>query len=496
MPLNLTFWLTKKTDYDLFADEFDETRKRPWSEMEFFQKHIHERFKDSPKKPELLDIGCGNGRATGLLEDAGAKVTGVDVSKKIITHAKQKHPGKEFVVGNMTSLPFPNTSQDILTAFASIPHLPNTTARKTAFRECFRVLRPGGILFGTAWNLDQKQFASSQKKARIRSILPWWDKNDFVIPWGEKKIPRMYHRFTADSLKKHLRSAGFEDVEIFSIVHGKKAPPSMGRNICFLAKKPTRIQVLSVPFDVLTFQESLAKLYQSVQTKKQTFVITPNPEICIEAQKNPAFRHVLDSADISVTDGMGILWASDYLYYGRGNRFFSLLHFLLFKKSRILPERVCGSDLFGNFCKRSRQGIFLLGSSDEVLEKCVKRFGNHIVGTDSGKSTPDDEARIIKKINDSGAKVLFVAFGAPAQEMWIHKNLKKLPNIRLAVGVGGSFDFAAGVQVRAPKVFQKLGMEWLYRLFREPKKRMRRIWTAVWEFPKAVEREVRMKNFH
>lgn len=489
MAFNLTFWLTKKTDYNLFAEEFDETRKRPCPEIEFFQKCIEEHFKGSAKKPEILDIGCGNGRATGLLEDAGTKVTGMDISEKIIKCAKQKHPGKDFTVGSITSLPFLNNTKDILTAFASIPHLAKNTSRKKAFREIFRVLRPGGTFFGTAWNLDQKQFLSAKKKAQLRSLLPWWSKDDLVIPWGEKKIPRLYHRFTEDSLIKYLQSAGFENIDIFSIVHGKKAPPNMGRNLCFLAKKPTRIRVLSVPFDVLTFEEALAKLYQSVQQKKQTFVITPNPEICMEAQKNPAFRHVLDSADISVADGMGILWASDYLYYGIGNRIFSLMYFLVRKKSRILSERVCGSDLFADFCERSRQGIFLLGSSDDVLAKCTERFGNHIVGTDSGKSTPDDENRIIKKINDSGAKVLFVAFGAPAQEMWIQKNLKKMPNIRLAVGVGGSFDFAAGKQVRAPQLFRALGIEWIYRLFREPKKRVKRIWTAVWEFPKAVAEE-------
>ncbi len=489
---HIPFWLTKKTDYNLFAEEFSQTRKKPWAEMTAFQKIFQKEFTKSGKKPEILDIGCGNGRAFGLLEDVGAQVTGLDISANIINSAKNLHPGKNFVVSPMEKLPFLDRSFDAITSFASIPHLRTNHAREKTLSECFRVLRPGGVVYGTAWNLSQKQFKRAKKNAALRGVLPFWDTNDLVIPWGDKKIPRLYHRFTQKTLMKLLQKSGFEDIDIFSVVHGKKAPWNMGNNICFFAKKPKRIEVLSVPFDVLTFSEALTKFYEAAQSDTQTFATTPNPEICMLAKNNPAYRHVLSKADISIADGMGILWAADYLHSQKKGRFLSLLAFAFRQKSKFLPERICGSDMFRIFCQRTRQPVFLLGSTEEVCATCVKKFGNHIVGTDSGWSTPDDEARIVKKINDSGAKVLFVAFGAPKQEFWIDKNLKKLPNIRLAVGVGGSFDFIAGKQKRAPKIFRITGFEWLWRLLLEPRVRGKRILSAIWAFPKAVQEE---KNY-
>ncbi len=103
--------------------------------------------------------------------------------------------------------------------------------------------------------------------------------------------------------------------------------------------------------------------------------------------------------------------------------------------------------------------------------------GLQIAGTYAGSPAPSEEDAIIERIRASQADILCVAYGAPAQELWIYRNLARLP-VALAMGVGGAFDFLAGHQVRAPRIMQRTGMEWLYRLYREPS-RWRRILIAV-----------------
>jgi len=230
-------------------------------------------------------------------------------------------------------------------------------------------------------------------------------------------------------------------------------------------------------------------------------ITTPNPEICVAAVNNAEYQKILQTADLSVPDGWGILWAADYQHQkkrrGKKNWFlekiffsYSLIKFMIQRRSIFFPERVSGADLFCQFCQQSSAPIFLLGGTPGVAAATADFFqkqGANIVGTDAGQSTREDDARIVKKINDSGAQVLFVAFGAPAQEKWLDRNHESLKNIGFGMGIGGSFDFIVGKQKRAPLIFQKLGMEWFWRLIREPQ-RWQRIWTAVWKFPKKIDK--------
>lgn len=230
-----------------------------------------------------------------------------------------------------------------------------------------------------------------------------------------------------------------------------------------------RIKILDIPFDRFTQEEALDFVFKKMQ-EKTVFIATPNPEMLLEARKNPAFKKILQETDINIADGIGIIWAS--------------------KMNRTpLPQRVTGVDLMQAICKNVpiSSKIFLLGAAAGVAEKVKDKLISartdlQIVGTYSGSADPSEDKDLCERINQSGANILFVAFGAPKQELWIAQNLVHLKNLKLVMGVGGAFDFIAGKRKRAPKWMQKLWLEWLYRLIQEPK-RIKRIYNATIKFP-------------
>ncbi len=245
-------------------------------------------------------------------------------------------------------------------------------------------------------------------------------------------------------------------------------------------EKIIRENILGVDFDAVTLSEAVTRgLVYAKDTLRQHVVVTPNPEIVLHAHSHPNFAALLNKASMSIPDGVGILWASAF-------------------KNRMLPpgklkERVPGVDFMTNLVDALHDGkvtIFLLGAGPGIAKKVAEiLLKKHptlaIVGTDSGSPLDEDFADIKAKIDGSGAQVLFVAFGAPKQEEWIFAHLKQLASVRLAVGVGGTFDFIAGKRKRAPAVMRKFGLEWLWRLVQEPK-RIKRIFNAVVKFPWVV----------
>lgn len=267
--------------------------------------------------------------------------------------------------------------------------------------------------------------------------------------------------------------------------------------------------VAGVDFDAVTFDAAVARIDGLLANgKRGQLITTPNPEMVIAAQSNAAFRDVLASSSLAVPDGIGIIWASYFLSLPKKN-FVSLVispFKLLCRSSAVfssLPARVTGTDLLPAIfalAARRDENIFLLGAAEGVAEAVAEKFsatnetlrqaqgdivrGNHvlnIVGTYAGSPRAEDEAAIIERINASGATILFVAYGAPAQELWLARNLPKLSTVKIAIGVGGAFDFHAGRVTRAPRVFRALGLEWLWRLIREPR-RLPRIWNATGRF--------------
>lgn len=262
------------------------------------------------------------------------------------------------------------------------------------------------------------------------------------------------------------------------------------------------IRVLKVGFHRTTLSEATDKVLKWLEEKNKRQIVTPNPEILLKAQENKKYLKVLNNADLSIADGTGILWAATYLSESkeRGSRIGKLLTlaqtllataFAPESLKKILPERVTGVDLMKSICQQSgRTPIFLLGGNDgaanaavvKLKEKCPEL---NVVGTYEGSPSIANEEKIIKMINLRRPTILFVAYGAPEQELWIARNLRKLNTVKIAMGVGGSFDFIAEKRKRAPQIMQKTGTEWLYRLIQEPK-RIKRIYKAIVVFPMTV----------
>jgi len=274
----------------------------------------------------------------------------------------------------------------------------------------------------------------------------------------------------------------------------------------------SKIDILGIKIDGLTTSLTLSKIKEFIFSSQPHYLVTVNPEMIIEAQKNPLFARVINTSDLNVADGIGILWAAQYLSLPLRTRFFSkksiffkmvirlkalwqafyTLLSLPFYPSycrQIIPERVTGSDLIYKICQLASEvgvSVFFLGAREgvakSVASKLQLKFPQlEVAGTFSGR--PDKAAdHIIRAIiNKAQPQILFVAFGHLKQELWIKRNLKYLPSVKVALGVGGAFDHVVGKQKRAPYLLQKLGLEWFWRLITQPW-RIKRIYNAVFKF--------------
>lgn len=242
-----------------------------------------------------------------------------------------------------------------------------------------------------------------------------------------------------------------------------------------MTKQGDRIDILGVPVDALTLSQAVTRILALHSSPGQYRIATPNPEMIVAAHKNDTFRRVLASSTLNLADGTGLLWAAR-------------------RQGTPLPERVTGTDVMIELCKSPHCGrVFLLGAETGIAEDAAKKLKAEnpsldIGGTFAGSPSETEEQDIINRIARSGATMLFVAFGAPKQELWIARNLSKMPNVRIAMGVGGAFDFIAGVRKRAPLFLRNIGLEWLWRLAQQPS-RAKRIFTAVILFPLLVRRK-------
>ena len=226
-------------------------------------------------------------------------------------------------------------------------------------------------------------------------------------------------------------------------------------------------------------------------------ITTPNPEMVVAAQTDAQFRTILNEADINTPDGTGLIWASYFLSQPR--RFYEIvttLYQLLRREKKVyavLPQVSTGTDLLPELLRlaaEEKKSVFLLGAAPGVAECVAQKFQKKIphldiAGTYAGSPALRDEAEIIRRIQASGARMLFVAFGAPAQEKWIARMVPRLPRVQCAMGIGGAFDFHAGRIPRAPLGLRRHGLEWLYRLWREPR-RLPRIWRATVVFATCI----------
>ncbi len=239
-----------------------------------------------------------------------------------------------------------------------------------------------------------------------------------------------------------------------------------------------RIAILGVAVDNLTEGETLAQIDALIVAGGSHHIVTVNPEFVMEAQVNPAFRSVLAHADIATADGFGLLLAARYL-------------------GTPLRGRVTGVELTLRLAElATAQGyrMFLLGAAPGVAEETarvlqVRYPGLLIAGVFAGSPQPCHEPFLRQIIAAAQPQILLVAYGHPQQDLWIARNQPFL-QVPLAMGVGGTFDYLSGRVPRAPALIRRLGLEWIYRLARQPS-RWRRIVNAVPRFAWRVITQVR-----
>lgn len=242
-----------------------------------------------------------------------------------------------------------------------------------------------------------------------------------------------------------------------NLLGSKQADDSESRLESEPAGALPRIDILGVPVSAITYDSWLQQIdYWICSGSRPQHVCTVNPEFIMIAKSDPIFFNILNRAAICVPDGVGLLWASRRL-------------------GTSLPERVTGSDgvpLIARHAAERGWKIFFLGAGEGVADKAATilqaRYDRlQVVGTYGGSPAEHEEDDIVTLVNASGADILFVAYGAPNQDKWIARNLPRL-NVSMAMGVGGSFDFIAGIVPRAPAWMRQRGLEWLYRLVRQP----------------------------
>lgn len=217
-----------------------------------------------------------------------------------------------------------------------------------------------------------------------------------------------------------------------------------------------KCRILGVNINKITRSEALSTLLSWLDGSEKKILYTPNPEFIMASLKDEEFRDILNKSDLNVPDGIGTVIASKLT-------------------DCPLPERVAGYDLLQEtFAKIKDSGktVYFLGGAPSIAERAKKAMeekhkGLKIVGVHDGYFDETEEKRIISEINSLCPELLLVGIGFPRQEKWIYNHIGEL-SVKVAIGVGGSFDGMCGNVKRAPDIFIKLGLEWFYRLIKQP----------------------------
>lgn len=228
----------------------------------------------------------------------------------------------------------------------------------------------------------------------------------------------------------------------------------------------SRLQFMNTEIDNLTMDETLQRIDELIQEKRNAFVVTPNVDHIIQLERGGELVEAYKQADLILTDGKPLIWISKW--YGTP-----------------IKEKISGSDLFPRLCKLASErgySMFFLGAAEGVAEKAATNLmrkypGLQVVGTYSppkGFETDKTEMdKIQKMIRDAKPHILIVALGCPKQEFFILHNRNVL-GVPLSLGLGASIDFEAGNIKRAPKWMADHGLEWVYRITQDPKRLAKR----------------------
>ena len=220
-----------------------------------------------------------------------------------------------------------------------------------------------------------------------------------------------------------------------------------------------KVNILGAKVDRVTMDEAFERAAAFMKTGEKKVVFTPNSEIILYASRNAEFMEKLNSADMLIPDGIGVVYASKML-------------------KKPLSERVAGFDLSKRllaYAAKEGLSVYLLGAKPSVAEKAAENLkkeygGLKIAGVHDGYFKDDE--KVVADINDKKPDLLLVCLGFPKQEEWIAKNREKLA-VRLMIGAGGSLDVFSGETERAPDFYVNHGLEWFYRLKKEPWRFMR-----------------------
>lgn len=217
-----------------------------------------------------------------------------------------------------------------------------------------------------------------------------------------------------------------------------------------------KVDILGVNFDNVSMEEAINICEDFLKKDTGNLIVTPNPEIVMKAKDDDEFKNVINSAELVIPDGIGIIKAGKIL-------------------NTPLKERVAGYDLICNLLEKHSDGsatFYFWGSkpgfAEEAKEKTEQKYPNiKILGTHDGYFKPEEEEGIVEEIRALKPDILLVGAGFPKQEKIIHK-YKSEGFFKIGIGCGGSIDVLAGEVKRAPKLFIKLHLEWFYRLLKEP----------------------------
>lgn len=229
-----------------------------------------------------------------------------------------------------------------------------------------------------------------------------------------------------------------------------------------------RLSLFGIPLDVVGRRQLLDVFTEWLSSERPHFIITANALFLLDAQRVPEIKSACESASLIIPDSSGITWAARR------------------KSASSAPQRITGIDAAFELCalaEMKNTPIYLLGAAPGVASRAASYLSREfpylmIAGVRDGFFKESDEETILRDIAHSRAKVVLIAMGMPRQELWIHRNMHRLPPA-IYMGVGGTLDVWAGDLKRAPRWMQALGIEWLYRLIQQP-------WriTRMWQLPR------------